>query len=29
VSNRGNKEPLTYAKFASLCNPLQRLTAHS
>jgi hypothetical protein len=29
VSNRGNKEPLTYAKFARLCKPLQPLTAHS
>src|SRR5215211_9526311 len=29
VSNRGNKEPLTYAKFASLCNTQQPLTAHS
>jgi hypothetical protein len=29
VSNRGNKELLTYAKFASLCNTQQPLTAHS
>jgi hypothetical protein len=29
VSNRGNKEPLTYAGFANLCNPQQLLTAHS
>src|SRR5215213_3607942 len=29
VSNRGNKEPLTYAGFAILCNAQQPLTAHS
>jgi hypothetical protein len=29
VSNRGNKEPLTYAKFANPCNTQQPLTAHS
>src|SRR5215216_7045796 len=29
VSNRGNKEPHTYEKFASLCNTQQPLTANS
>src|SRR5215218_8959729 len=29
VSNRGNKEPLTYAGFANPCNTQQPLTAHS
>src|SRR5215218_6309170 len=29
VSNRENRNPFTYARFAKLCNPLQRLTAHS
>jgi hypothetical protein len=29
VGNRGNKKPLIYAGFASLCNAQQLPTAHS
>src|SRR5829696_3290132 len=29
VSNPENREPFTYARFASLCNAQQPLTAHS
>jgi hypothetical protein len=29
VGKRGNKRSLTYAGYASLCNPQQPLTAHS
>jgi hypothetical protein len=29
VSNRGNRNPFTYARFASVCNSQQPLTAHS
>ena len=29
VSNTGNRKPFTYAGFASLCKPLQRLNYHS
>ena len=29
VGNTGNRKPVVYAGFASLCNTQQRLTAHS
>jgi hypothetical protein len=29
VGNRENRSPFTYARFASVCNPQQPLTAHS
>jgi hypothetical protein len=29
VSNRENRNPFTYARFASVCNAQQPLTAHS
>src|SRR5215210_3554086 len=29
VGNTGNRNPFSYAKFASLCNAQQRLTDHS
>jgi hypothetical protein len=29
VSNLENRKPFTHARFASLCNPQQPLTAHS
>jgi hypothetical protein len=29
VGKRENRKPFTYARFASVCNALQRLTAHS
>ena len=29
VGNAGNRKPLAYAGFATVCKPLQRLTDHS